>query len=116
MRVEGALVSNDIHLLRRAVEQGIGIAHLPMLIAEDMLAEGTAVPVLEDVIGGETQIAVVYPEKAYLSPVVRAFIDAVVLWAKDELVPRAVREARGTLITNPMKPRSRGGPRAAPRA
>lgn len=115
LRVEGALVSNDIHLLRRAVEQGIGIAHLPMLIAEEMLEAGTAVPVLEGIIGGETQIAVVYPEKAYLSPVVRAFIDAIVVWAKDEFAPRTHRAVRGEALTSPKKPRARAARRGAPR-
>jgi DNA-binding transcriptional LysR family regulator len=88
VRVDGTLVSNDIHLLRRAVEQGLGIALLPLLIAGDALAKGTAVPVLDEVIGGETQLAVVYPEKAFQSPVVRVFIDELIAWAKATFGPR----------------------------
>lgn len=82
VRVEGTLVSNDVHLVRRGVEAGLGIGHLPLLVAQDMLARGAAVPVLQDIIGGETQLAVVYPERAFQSPVVRAFIDELILWAK----------------------------------
>ena len=87
-RVEGVLVSNDVHLLREAVARGLGIAMLPMIIAEALLLTGEAVPVLEGILEGESQIAVVYPEKAFLSPVVRAFIDVLVQWAKVELVPK----------------------------
>lgn len=112
VRVEGVLVTNDVHLIRRSVEQGLGIAFLPMLIAEEPLEAGTMVPVLEGILGGETKVAVVYPEKAFLSPVVRAFIDALVAWAKTEFAPKT---HRGIVARpDPAAPgRKRRGPKAS---
>jgi DNA-binding transcriptional LysR family regulator len=43
------------------------------------------VQVLPDVIGADARVALVYPEKEFLPPQVRAFIDAVVAWAPGRL-------------------------------
>jgi len=42
------------------------------------------VPVLRDIIGTEMQIAVVYPDRHFLLPQVRAFIDADFSWVASE--------------------------------
>jgi DNA-binding transcriptional LysR family regulator len=43
---------------------------------------GRLVPVLPERIGSEVHFAAVYPEREFVSPAARAFLDAVVAWAK----------------------------------
>jgi len=50
--------------------------------------------VLADIVGAEMQIALVYPERAFLPPKVRAFIDAVVAWVSRELDPARQTRSR----------------------
>jgi DNA-binding transcriptional LysR family regulator len=88
-QVDGALFTNDLGMLCDAALAGLGIALLPMIIGVGPhLESGALVHVLPGTITGETQIAVVYPEREFLPPQVRAFIDAVVVWAAEELGPR----------------------------
>ena len=49
------------------------------------LERGELAQVLPDVIGADARVALVYPEKEFLPPQVRAFIDAVVAWAPGRL-------------------------------
>ncbi|OWV73853.1 LysR family transcriptional regulator [Rhizobium sp. R339] len=86
LQVDGAFFANDIALLCDAAVSGLGIALLPRGLVSPHLASGALVQVLAGVVGAEMQIALVYPERAFLPPQVRAFIDAVAAWAADELV------------------------------
>ncbi|HEU4582887.1 MAG TPA: LysR family transcriptional regulator [Polyangiaceae bacterium] len=98
LHVEGHLFSNDVQLLCAAALRGVGIAFLPLLIAHPHLESGALVPVLQGVLAAESQIAVVYPEREFVPPQVRAFVDAVVEWGPAALgrsVPaRCVEAAR----------------------
>ena len=85
IHVEGAFFSNDIHLLRDAAAGGLGIALLPRALVASHIESGALMQVLSGVIGAELQIALVYPERAFLPPQVRAFIDAVGAWVQCEL-------------------------------
>ncbi|WFP63582.1 LysR family transcriptional regulator [Mesorhizobium sp. WSM4904] len=85
LHVDGAFFANDIALLCDAVLQGLGIALLPRGLVSSHLESGALVQVLADIIGAEMQIALVYPERTFLPPQVRAFIDAVAAWVKREL-------------------------------
>jgi len=80
LQVDGAFVSNDIGLLCDAAVRGLGIALLPRGLVAPHLDSGALVQVLADVVGAELQIALVYPERAFLPPKVRALIDAVAAW------------------------------------
>ncbi|MDV5358156.1 LysR family transcriptional regulator [Enterobacter asburiae] len=84
VKVEGAFFSDDISLLCEAAIEGRGIALLPEELISEDLQKGALVPVLSDIIGTEMQIAVVYPDRHFLLPQVRAFIDAVVSWVASE--------------------------------
>jgi DNA-binding transcriptional LysR family regulator len=84
LHVEGSLFSNDVTLLRDAALAGLGIALLPMMLVGPLLDSGKLVHVLADSIRGETRIAVVYLEREFVPPPVRAFVDAVTAWAPDE--------------------------------
>jgi Transcriptional regulator len=79
--VEGSFVSNDITLLMDAVLSGLGIAVLPTLLVGGLLKHGKLVRVLPELIHAESRVAVIYPEKEFLPPQVRAFIDVLVAWA-----------------------------------
>lgn len=80
LHVEGAFFSNDIALLCEAAINGLGIALLPRDLVSPHLVGGALVQVLAGVVGAELQIALVYPERAFLPPQVRAFIEAVAAW------------------------------------
>ncbi|MDP2315663.1 MAG: LysR family transcriptional regulator [Pseudomonadota bacterium] len=85
VRVEGVIVSNEITLLRDAALGGMGIALLPEMLVGEHVAAGRLVHVLAGRLGARTQFAVVYPEREFLAPAVRAFVDFVVAWPLDDL-------------------------------
>lgn len=84
LHVEGSFFTNEITLLCAAALRGLGIAFLPLLVAGPHLESGALVRVLPSVIQAETQFAVVYPEREFVPPQVRAFVDAVVAWASTD--------------------------------
>ena len=120
LHVEGSLFSNDLELLKDAAVRGRGIAFLPLMIVYAELERGALRPVLPDTLRSEATFAVVYAERQFLPPAVRAFVDAVVEWAPTELgrrVPEACREAlagRGKGSTARAK-RQPKGTRARPK-
>jgi DNA-binding transcriptional LysR family regulator len=81
LRVEGAFASNEVTLLCDAALRGLGIAMLPGVVVNGPLLEGKLVHVLPDVLGADTRIAVVYPERQFVLPQVRAFVESIVSWA-----------------------------------
>lgn len=85
VKVEGTFFTDDISLLCEAALNSRGIALLPEELIHEHLQQGALLPVLKDIIGTEMQIAVVYPDRHFLLPQVRAFIDAVVIWVDSEL-------------------------------
>jgi DNA-binding transcriptional LysR family regulator len=88
--IESHFVANDLQLLEAAALGGLGIALAPMLMVTPRLERGELVHVLPDLIREEARVALVYPEKEFLPPQVRAFIDAVVAWAPGRLTgPRS---------------------------
>jgi DNA-binding transcriptional LysR family regulator len=116
LHLEGALFSNDLELLRDAAVRGLGIAYLPLMVLYPALENGSLVPILPDTLRGEALIAVVYAEREFVPPAVRAFVDAVVEWAPAELgrqVPLGCREAMAD--TKPQAPAARVPARAKKR-
>lgn len=88
VRVQAVLAANDIEVQRQAAVRGLGVALLPDRAVAADLAAGRLVPVLPTEVGGTSTLAVVYPERRYLAPAVRAFVDHVVAWS-----PRLFAEA-----------------------
>jgi len=82
VRVEALMATNDLGVLHTAALGGRGVALLPLPLVYDDVAAGKLVAVLPERLGGETQLAVVYPEREFVAPAVRAFVDAAVTWAK----------------------------------
>jgi DNA-binding transcriptional LysR family regulator len=85
VHVEGAFFSNDMWLLCDAAVRGLGIALLPVMVVRHLLESGSLQQVLEGVVEADGQVAVVYPEREFVPPQVRAFVAAVVAWAAEEL-------------------------------
>jgi DNA-binding transcriptional LysR family regulator len=81
LHVEGVFCSNEITLLCSAAVRGLGIAYLPALLVRPLIEHGQLEHVLPNWLRAESQIAVVYAERAFVPAPVRAFVDAVVAWA-----------------------------------
>jgi DNA-binding transcriptional LysR family regulator len=113
LHVEGSLFSNDVTLLRDAALAGLGIALLPMMLVGPLLESGELVHVLADSIRGETRIAVVYLEREFVPPPVRAFVDAVTTWAPDEFKKRLPLQDRQEADDAPKGSRRRPPSRVA---
>ena len=75
VRVEGRLAGNAIGLMRAAARDDLGLALLPSgPIASDLDA-GRLVAVLEDTVGTDHPVNIVYADREYIEPKVRAFVD-----------------------------------------
>lgn len=87
LHVEGSFFSNELPLLGQAAVEGLGIALLPEPMVRPLIAEGDLVQVLPGVLGSPARASIVYAEREFVPPQVRAFVDAVVAWAPKELGP-----------------------------
>jgi DNA-binding transcriptional LysR family regulator len=97
VHVASVVAANDIAFLLHAALRGHGIAVLPEEMARPHLGRALT-HVLTKVIRAETRLSVVFPEREYLPPQVRAFVDAVTAWARRDprgLWPRPL-EVRGS--------------------
>jgi DNA-binding transcriptional LysR family regulator len=90
LQLEGYLFTNNVNLLREAVVRGLGIAFLPTLAVERELEQRTLVQVMPGVLETSATLALVYPEREFLPPQIRAFVDTIAAWAASErgLAPR----------------------------
>ncbi|MEZ4410645.1 MAG: LysR family transcriptional regulator [Polyangiales bacterium] len=84
VRVEPTLASNALEVIHAAALAGRGIAMLPLMVVYDDLEAGRLAAVLPERLGSDVHIAAVYPDREFVSPALRAFIDAVVAWAKSD--------------------------------
>jgi len=75
VRVHAAVATNDLDLQIQLALAGRGVALLPGMVADPLLAAGRLVAVLPDAIGGEVPASLVYPRRELLEPQVQAFID-----------------------------------------
>jgi DNA-binding transcriptional LysR family regulator len=78
---------------------------LPRLVLEDELASGALVQVMAGLLEGQNSVAVVYPEREFVPPQVRAFVDAVVAWAPQMRGPAKVTSSRSSR-TAAVRPRA----------
>lgn len=83
VRIEPHLATNDMRFVAELVAQHRGIALLPAGFVRDGLDDGSLVPVLPGVLESEGRVAVVYPDREYLPPQVRAFADLAVAWSRE---------------------------------
>lgn len=85
--VSGSFACNSVPLLVSAALAGLGIALLPHQAVSEPLAMGTLVQVLPKVLGTEARLSIVYAEREFMLPQVRAFIDAIAAWAPGNVAP-----------------------------
>jgi DNA-binding transcriptional LysR family regulator len=117
LHVEGALFSNELPVLRDAAVRGLGIAYLPLTMVHEQLRSGALVLVLPSVLRSEAVVAVVYPERQFVAPAVRAFVDAVVEWAPTAIAQTIPDECRTAWIEQrpPAATRGRSARKRRPR-
>lgn len=75
--VSGRLVSDDLVVLRKAAERGLGVARLPVVVVHEALRAGTLVNLLESYAPSPTPVHILHVGGRYLPPRTRAFIDFV---------------------------------------
>jgi DNA-binding transcriptional LysR family regulator len=84
VHVQGAFAANSPELLLRAAKQGMGIALVPLVLARTMLKAAELVPVLDALLGTDTQVRALYLDREFVAPSVRAFVQHVAEWVKRE--------------------------------
>lgn len=85
--VTGQLSTNDMELALQAALSGASIALIPEVFLDEQIKSGRLEVVLPEVVGALSSVTVVYPDRAYLPPKVRAFVD---------LAVERLRESGGT--------------------
>jgi DNA-binding transcriptional LysR family regulator len=85
VQVRGNFVTNEITLLGEAATRGLGIAFLPDLFAAPLIASGQLVQVLPGIVEASSRSAIVYPEREFTPPQVKAFIETIADWGRREL-------------------------------
>ncbi|WP_024352792.1 LysR family transcriptional regulator [Brevundimonas naejangsanensis] len=76
VRVEGQLVFNNIGLRLRSALAGLGLAYMPEDHAQDHIAAGRLVRVLEDWCGSFPGYHLYYPSRRHASPAFSLLVDA----------------------------------------
>ena len=84
VRAVGRLTVNNGGSLLRAAESGLGIARIPCFIIDDAIAKGRVVPVLESLPENRLSINAIYPPGKFVQPILRAFIDFLVEYFKEQ--------------------------------
>jgi DNA-binding transcriptional LysR family regulator len=118
LHVQGAFFSNEATLLREAALQGLGIALVPLFMVCTLLESGALVRVLPGVLEAEVRIVMVFPEREFVPPHVRAFADSVAAWARQELGemgPEPGRDGASRAAPPDPRPLRRKKPRALKR-
>ncbi|MCP4871143.1 MAG: LysR family transcriptional regulator [Proteobacteria bacterium] len=78
MNVSGRLMTNHEGLRLEAAKRDLGIALVLDRSASELIATGELVHVLPDTIGRIDRARLVYPDRQFLDPKVRAFVDFIV--------------------------------------
>ena len=78
VEVRPRLKANNVFAVRDAAAAGLGIAQLPLVVAEPLLVQGGLVPVLADWSLPTVPVHAVFASARYLTPKVRSFIDLAV--------------------------------------
>lgn len=78
MHLPRTLTFNNTDAGLRAAREGLGIAHLPVYVAQPDIDEGTLVQVLSGFMVPQGSLALLWPSNRQLSPKIRAFVDFVV--------------------------------------
>lgn len=88
VQVKGRLAANDVGLALRTAKAGLGLALIPEAMITTEIASGELVTVLKDSVGADASLNVVYADREYVEPKVRAFVDRAVAFLSSRLAPR----------------------------
>ncbi|MDR9803203.1 LysR family transcriptional regulator [Rhizobium hidalgonense] len=77
LHLPSSLTFNNSDAGLRAARDGLGLAHLPVYVAEPHIRAGTLTPVLTAFMAPFGSLSLVWPSNRQLSPKVRAFVDFV---------------------------------------
>lgn len=80
VRVNGLLCANNADVLADAAVAGLGIALLPVFIANKDLKSGRLVKILEDFAPPKIYLSMVYPPSRHLSSRIRLFVKFIQDW------------------------------------
>ncbi len=80
--IKPRLLTNDLSMLREVALAGIGIALLPQHVVLSDLVEGRLRQVLPQVLGEAVDVYALYPPERRASPVLRAVLSAVTMFAE----------------------------------
>ena len=81
VQVDGPFVTNDLMALHGAATSGLGVAFLPRDFVAPEVDRGLLIEVLPGIIGVDVSLSLVWLEREFLDPKVRAFIDLATAWA-----------------------------------
>ncbi len=84
---------NNSFAARDAAIQGLGIAQLPLLVADAAQAAQSLVPVLSDWRPAPVPVHALFPSSRYLTPKVRAFIELASTHFAETGVPETAAQA-----------------------
>lgn len=76
--ISSPLKTNQMELRVEAAKQHLGIALVSTNVVTEALASGALVPVLPDVVGRREPVSLVYVDREFLDPKIRAFVDFIV--------------------------------------
>jgi len=86
--VSARFATSGLDLTISAAERGLGLALLPQSAVYERLRKGSLVPVLEDVVGSETPLNLVFVDREFMPPPMRLFIDRAIAyfetWAAEQ--------------------------------
>lgn len=85
VKVTGNLMTNEPQLALEAALEGLGIAMLPAMFVEPHVESGKLVRILDGMLEAEGIVAIVYADREFVPAQVRAFVEAIVAWAKTEM-------------------------------
>lgn len=80
--VDGPLATNDLMAMFSAALDGLGIALLPRPLVQPELERGRLRPVLPDTVGFSSPLSLVWIEREFVDPKIRAFVEVAVEWSK----------------------------------
>jgi DNA-binding transcriptional LysR family regulator len=75
VEIAGRLVTNEAPLMHASALRGEALALLPYPVVSEDLKEGRLVPLMRDRVGGEGLVSLVYADREFIDPKVRAFVD-----------------------------------------
>ena len=83
--VSGRLSANEVDLLHEAALCGLGLALMPSAVVAESLYAGRLIPVLEDEVGAEIPVSLVYTDREFIDPKVRVFVDRAIDVISEEM-------------------------------